>query len=64
MFGEHAVNEFLANHFIGVFIGVDEDKTLFKFTNEKIEKFFFQKDSKSYDLVNANNRLEPDHYLL
>ncbi|OAP97390.1 LlaJI family restriction endonuclease [Ligilactobacillus aviarius] len=55
---EHAVNEFLTNHFIGV----DEDKTLFKFTNEKIEKFFFQKDSRSYDLVNANNRLEPDHY--
>ena len=55
---EHAVNEFLTNHFIGI----DENNILFQFTNEKIERFFFQKDSRSYDLVNANNRLEPDHY--
>ena len=57
---EHAVNEFLTNHFTG--IDEDENKVLFRFTNEKVKKFIFQKDSKGYDSVNTKNKLEPDHY--
>lgn len=60
---EHAVNAYLTNHFNGV----DPDTTdtvQFNFKSEKIRKFFFQKDSQSYDEAHSQNVLEPDHYYL
>lgn len=57
---EHAVNAYLTNHFSGV----DPDTAQFNFESEKIRKFFFQKDSQSYDKAHSQNVLEPDHYYL